>query len=179
MRKSQLIVGSAVLALASGAAVTMGLSSSAERSRAITLQAPPGRGREKPWWESIAITFPTPSAPTTTFTVPADLLFETDSATIDSGGRAELALLAQAQLSDAKSIVVAGATDSRGTRVHNLELSQARADAATTVLVQAGINPLVIRTEAWADTHPAADENGTDPATAQARNRRVELLVTK
>ena len=123
---------------------------------------------------------PAPATPgLVTYVVPADLLFRPDSATVDDTGRAELIDLARTQLHGAVAVVVAGATDGRGTRDHNLALSQARADAATAILVDAGIDPGIIRTQAWADDHPAADEHGPDPATAQARNRRVEITVTK
>ena len=148
-------------------------------SRAVALRTPPGRGLERPWWESITVAEPTPDTSTVTYVVPADLLFNTDSATVDDTGQTQLAHLAHTQLRGALAIVIAGASDSRGTRIHNLALSQARADAAEAILVDAGIDPNIIRTEAWADDHPAADEHGPDPATAQARNRRVEITVTK
>jgi outer membrane protein OmpA-like peptidoglycan-associated protein len=170
-----------VAILAAGFGVTAGLIllAPAGTSRAVVLRSPPGRGLERPWWESITVADPTPNTATVTYVVPADLLFATDSATVDETGQHELVDLARTQLRGASAVVIAGATDSRDTRVHNLALSQARADATTATLVAAGIDPNIIRTEAWADDHPAADEHGPDPATAQARNRRVEITVTK
>lgn len=110
--------------------------------------------------------------------MPADVLFDTNSATIDTAGRDQLIRLADTSLTTAKNIVIAGATDSRGTRATNLQLSGARADAARSILITAGITPSIIHTQEWADDHPVADEHGPDPATARARNRRIEIIVT-
>ena len=186
----------ATLATCCGMAVGQIWTSPTGTSRTVVLLTPPGRGLLKPWWESITIVDrapnrpepivavnPAPGAPAAptpvTYVVPGDLLFGTDSATIDEAGRGDLVNLAHTQLRNAVAIVVSGATDGRGTRTHNVALSQARADAVKAVLVEAGVDPSIIRTEAWADDHPAADELGPDPATAQARNRRVEIAVTR
>lgn len=153
-------------------------------SRAIkptALIAPTGRGMEPPWWEAISRKDPKPRSSESsieTFIVPADVLFDTDSATIDPEGRAKLTEFAHDHLADASAIDIFGATDSTGTLAHNLVLSQLRADVAKAVLIDAGISPRIISTHGWADSHPIADEHGPDPMTARARNRRVELVVT-
>ena len=145
------------------------------------LIAPTGRGLEPPWWDAITPKDPQPrpnEPATETFIVPADLLFDTDSATIGPKGGAKLTQFAQQHLRNATAIHIFGATDGTGTHAHNLALSQWRADAAKTVLIAAGITPNIIATRGWADSHPIADEHGPDPMTARARNRRVEIAVT-
>lgn len=147
----------------------------------IALIAPTGRGLEPPWWEAITRKNPQPrpiDPGTETFIVPADLLFDTDSATIDPEGRAKLIEFAQQHLRNATAIHIFGATDSTGTHAHNFLLSQSRADAARTALIEAGISARIITTHGWADSHPIADEHGPDPMTARAQNRRVEIAIT-
>jgi outer membrane protein OmpA-like peptidoglycan-associated protein len=151
----------------------------ARASRSVALSPPPGRGLDRPWWESITAVASKPVPKVVTFLVPSDVVFATDSATVSETGRSDLAGLARTKLLAADRIVIAGATDGRGTRVHNLRLSRARADAAAAIVIAAGVDPRIIHIEAWADDHPVADEHGPDPATAQARNRRVVIEVTK
>jgi len=158
-------------------AATINLLPGSTPARAAAMAEPPGRGLETPWWERITVIPPVHHG-TTTYVVPADVLFSTNSATIDDAGRDQLIGLAHTTLTPARKVVIAGATDSRGTRTTNLQLSEARANAARSILIKAGIKPRIIETEKWADDHPVADELGPDPATAQARNRRIEIIVT-
>ena len=151
----------------------------AHASPSVAVSPPPGRGFDKPWWESITVTASKSDPKVVTFMVPSDVVFATDSATVSETGRLDLVSLVRTQLLAADGIVVAGATDGRGTRAHNLRLSRARADAAAAIVIAAGIDPRINRIEAWADDHPVADEHGPDPAAAQARNRRVVIEVTK
>ena len=168
----------AVAAASIGGTAGYALRTPNETPRSVVLAPPPGRGLDPPWWESITVQPPPPGTKVVTFVVPSDVLFATDSATVDTPGRLDLMRLVRTQLQHAKTVMVAGATDSRGTRAHNLRLSQARANAAATVLIAAGVDARIVRTEPWADDHPVADEHGPDPATARARNRRVVIEVT-
>lgn len=179
--KKALIVLALVVGALSGA---LPLLSPRPDSGSASTQNPPGRGLEPAWWESIAVgsvgSETTPDQrPRTTYRIPADVLFETDSAVIDQSGRANLLALATGKLAKALAITIAGATDSRGTRKHNMRLSAARAEAAKAVLTAAGIDEAIITTVAWADGHPIADENGPDRSTAQALNRRIEIIFTE
>jgi outer membrane protein OmpA-like peptidoglycan-associated protein len=171
------------LAIASAAAgvafVVTGALAPAQIARPVTLSPPPGRGLDRPWWEAITVTASKSDPKVATFVVPSDMIFATDSATVSDTGRSDLVRLARTQLLAAHSIVIAGATDSRGTRAHNLWLSRARADAAAAIVLAAGVDPGIIHIETWADDHPVADEHGPDPTTAQARNRRVVIEVTR
>jgi outer membrane protein OmpA-like peptidoglycan-associated protein len=69
-------------------------------------------------------------------------------------------------------VEVAGYTDSRGSAATNLRLSQARAEAVRTYLVNRGIPPRQLTSRGFGAARPIAS-NAT--AAGRARNRRVEL----
>ena len=178
-----LITVTVYLAIASAVAgfafMVTGALAPAQVSRSVPSSAIPGRGLDRPWWESITVTASKSDPKVATFVVPSDVVFATDSATVSDAGRSDLVGLARTRLLAADRIVIAGATDSRGTRAHNLWLSRARADATAAIVIATGVDPGIIHIETWADDHPAADEHGPDPTTAQARNRRVVIEVTR
>jgi OOP family OmpA-OmpF porin len=66
-----------------------------------------------------------------------------------------------------------GHTDNTGNPKHNMELSQERADAVKTQLVNMGINASRLTTKGFGDTKPISDNS--DPA-GRANNRRVEFV---
>ena len=74
------------------------------------------------------------------------------------------------------NIVAEGHTDSIGTEAYNLKLSQRRADAVRTYLVDHGISADRIRTEGFGESRPVASN---DTADGRAQNRRVELRVVQ
>lgn len=140
-----------------------------------------GRHLEVAWWEEVSV-----EAEDVTdgpvderwlrVEVPADILFDFDSAALGDGGRASLGrIVIEHHLLDAREVVVAGATDSVGTLDYNLDLSRRRASSAADVLVEAGLDRSIIRIEAWADQHPVPVPSGVDRATADALQRRVEI----
>lgn len=144
-----------------------------------------GRGLEPAWWETASVQPPSaetdPVAPADDekwleVRVPADVLFALDSDTVEENGRRVLGhLVDDVQLSQAREITVAGATDSTGTFEYNLDLSQRRAEAATAELVAHGVDASVITIEAWADTRPVLVEPDLDEETARSLQRRVEI----
>lgn len=71
---------------------------------------------------------------------------------------------------------IAGHTDSDGTDEVNLKLSQQRADAVKTELVNLGINTDRLSTKGYGETTPI---NKNNTAEAKAENRRVEFTITK
>ncbi len=66
-----------------------------------------------------------------------------------------------------------GHTDNSGAAAHNLTLSQQRADAVKSQLVQMGVDPSRLTAKGYGDTKPMAD-NGTPEG--KANNRRVEFV---
>jgi len=68
---------------------------------------------------------------------------------------------------------VEGHTDSDGDETSNLKLSQERAQAVVTRIVDAGIEPSRLTAKGWGESRPAADN--TTPE-GKANNRRVEFI---
>lgn len=103
------------------------------------------------------------------------ILFETDSATLQSGSTAvldELAVIA-ARCPGAR-IEVAGHTDARGDEEMNQFLSQARAESVTKYLIDKGVDAKRLSAVGYGESQPIAD-NIT--AAGLARNRRIEFRV--
>lgn len=71
-------------------------------------------------------------------------------------------------------IEISGHTDSRGSEDLNQRISQARADAVLTALVQRGIAPERLSAQGYGEVEPIAD-NATEEG--RARNRRIEFRV--
>jgi outer membrane protein OmpA-like peptidoglycan-associated protein len=66
----------------------------------------------------------------------SDILFDVDSAILDSAGRVTVSDVASVLLEYPKTaVVVQGHTDSTGSEIHNQELSERRADAVQGLLV--------------------------------------------
>jgi OOP family OmpA-OmpF porin len=66
-----------------------------------------------------------------------------------------------------------GHTDNSGDAVHNLTLSQQRADAVKTQLMNMGIDASRLTTKGFGDTKPISDNSSPE---GKANNRRVEFL---
>ncbi|MEA2685039.1 MAG: hypothetical protein QOE93_234 [Actinomycetota bacterium] len=139
-----------------------------------------GRGAEAP----VAVTIPggSESLPTwdrdegvATLTVPADLLFATDSAAL---GPAAMVVLGQvvdeARARRPAQVLVEGHADGDGDPDHNQTLSEQRAAAVAAWLTTNGLDPSTITTRGWGETRPVAEE--TDEV-AKAENRRVVITL--
>jgi K(+)-stimulated pyrophosphate-energized sodium pump len=72
-------------------------------------------------------------------------------------------------------VQLVGNTDNTGTRESNQKLSEDRADAVKTMLVNQGVRPDRISTQGLGQDHPVAPN---DTEEGRARNRRIELNVT-
>ena len=109
-------------------------------------------------------------------TLPADTLFETGSARIDSRQLETLGRIARALSGLQGQVVVIGHTDGAPTGSlqfpSNWNLSRARAQAALDSLVQQGLQPDRVHAEGRADVEPRV--RGGTPA-EQTKNRRVEI----
>ena len=105
----------------------------------------------------------------------SDLLFNVDSAVLQSGARASLDDAAAVFLEYPKTAIIAqGHTDSTGTEEHNQALSERRAGAVENYLVGRGVEGGRIAAIGYGEGEPVAD-NSTDSGRRQ--NRRVDLLL--
>ena len=108
-------------------------------------------------------------------TMPQDILFATDSAQLTGSLQSDLLAVARSLNSYPNTTVqVIGHTDNTGSAAYNQDLSQRRAQAVTSVLIQGGVNPGRIRTIGRGEDAPIAS-NLT--AEGRAQNRRVEIVI--
>jgi outer membrane protein OmpA-like peptidoglycan-associated protein len=104
-----------------------------------------------------------------------DVLFDTSRAELKSGATRKMDQLAQFLMEHPdRRVQVEGFTDSIGTDSYNEDLSQRRADAVKTALINRGVQPSRIGTEGYGKAYPVA--NNTDSGGRQL-NRRVEVVI--
>jgi outer membrane protein OmpA-like peptidoglycan-associated protein len=72
------------------------------------------------------------------------------------------------------TLIVEGHTDTEGSQVQNLALSQRRADAVRVYLEERGVNGFRLDARGRGDTEPVADNN---TEVGRQQNRRIELLL--
>ena len=107
----------------------------------------------------------------------ADVLFDTDQAQLRSGdgmrGVQKLADILKQY--PQHNVLIEGFTDSTGSNSHNQDLSDRRANAVRTALLDTGIGADRIASRGYGQTFPVASN-----ATAAGRqlNRRVEIIVS-
>ena len=109
-------------------------------------------------------------------TLPQDVLFATDSAALSGGLQTSLRSLA-ASLNQYPNtrINVIGHTDNVGDASYNFDLSQRRASAVASVLMQSGVSPSRINSIGRGEDQPRA--SNLDVGGRQL-NRRVEIIIT-
>lgn len=108
-------------------------------------------------------------------TLSGSVLFASNQATLLPAAQNRLREVANALLSTKeRKIIIEGHTDSRGDDSHNVQLSQARAEAVRSFIVQAGYDPDLIVAQGVGEARPIAN-NGS--AEGRANNRRVELII--
>jgi outer membrane protein OmpA-like peptidoglycan-associated protein len=106
----------------------------------------------------------------------SDVLFDSAWATLRPGAREKLAKVAGIVLAyQGLTLEVEGHTDSIGPADYNQDLSEHRANAVRTFLVEQGIPTRSIVARGYGKTQPVAT-NGTTAGRQQ--NRRVELIVS-
>ena len=78
-------------------------------------------------------------------------------------------------------LLIEGHTDGKGAHAYNVSLSEKRAAAVKTWLVQqAGVDPVRIATAGWGETKPVAPNtlpNGADNPDGRQKNRRVDITL--
>jgi len=109
-------------------------------------------------------------------TLSGNVLFETNKSKLFPQAEVKLNEVAKAltQQDPDSKIVVEGHADSQGDDQHNLELSQARAEAVREYLIARGIAEDRIIAKGYGETRPIADNKSPE---GRANNRRVEIVV--
>jgi outer membrane protein OmpA-like peptidoglycan-associated protein len=106
-----------------------------------------------------------------------DGTFDTDRAIIKPAARRGLDELAKfLHDNPGRRVQIEAFTDTEGSSVYNLELSQDRADAVALAVIDRGVDAARVRAIGWGEKFPVAANQ--DEATRQ-RNRRVEITVSK
>lgn len=104
-----------------------------------------------------------------------DVLFDVDQATLKPGAMQNLyRLVTFLKEHPDRPALVEGHTDSTGAEAYNVSLSQRRADAVVTFLVENGIEPSRLLARGYGPALPVAT-NAT--AEGRQRNRRVEVVI--
>ena len=105
--------------------------------------------------------------------MPGNITFATDSANISPNFYKPLNDLAGSfKQFNQNTIEVVGFTDSTGSRQHNMDLSQRRAQAVSSYLTSQGVDPSRVSARGLGPDQPIAS-NGD--ANGRAQNRRVEV----
>lgn len=108
-------------------------------------------------------------------TMPQDILFATDSATLTGTLRSDLAVLARHLNKYPNSTVqVLGHTDNVGDAGYNLNLSRQRAQAVSSVLISNGVSSGRVASIGRGESQPVATNLTAD---GRAQNRRVEIVI--
>lgn len=109
-------------------------------------------------------------------TLPQDILFAVDSAALTGALQSDLIAVAASVNSYPNTTVnVIGHTDNTGTAAYNLDLSQRRAQAVSSVLLSAGVSPTRVVSIGRGEDQPIASNLD---AAGRAQNRRVEIIIT-
>jgi len=114
----------------------------------------------------------------TVITLNGAVLFRSDDTKLLPIAQEKLVQVADVlkQYGDGYTISVNGHTDSRGSDVHNQQLSQARAESVRNYLVAKGVADDMVKAFGQGETQPIA---GNTTAEGRADNRRVEIVVDK
>lgn len=109
-------------------------------------------------------------------TLPQDILFATDSASLTGALRSDLTTLAASiNAYPGTTINVIGHTDNTGGAAYNQDLSARRAQAVSSVLIGSGVAPSRIRSIGRGEDAPIATNLTPE---GRAQNRRVEITIT-
>lgn len=108
-------------------------------------------------------------------TLPQDILFATDSATLRPDLQRDLRTVGQSLLAYPDTTVqVLGHTDNVGDAAYNFDLSQRRAESVANILISEGVPPFRILSLGRGEGQPIASNLTPE---GRAQNRRVEIVV--
>jgi outer membrane protein OmpA-like peptidoglycan-associated protein len=106
-----------------------------------------------------------------------DVLFEYNKADLKPGAMQNLyQLITFLKENPTRNLLIEGYTDSTGSDSYNLELSQRRAEAVQSFLLQNGIGPERIVARGYGEAYPVASNN---TEAGRQQNRRVEIVILK
>jgi outer membrane protein OmpA-like peptidoglycan-associated protein len=108
-------------------------------------------------------------------TFDSGILFDTNSAAVQSAGRQNLVNLAEILQKYADTdILIEGHTDATGSEEYNLRLSENRARAVATILEGAHVVPTRFTIMGYGEAQPVGDN---DTMAGRQANRRVEIAI--
>ena len=112
----------------------------------------------------------------TVFTMRNEILFDVGKSTLKTGADLSLDRLAAFLRENGnRSLLIEGFTDSTGSEDFNKLLSEQRADAVRSALVERGIDPARISTRGYGESFPVASNTTT---AGKQLNRRVEIVMS-
>jgi len=104
-----------------------------------------------------------------------DVLFDVDQATLKAGSMQKLfRLVTFLRDEPTRGVLVEGHTDSTGSEAYNLSLSERRAQAVRSFLVEGGVEASRVLARGYGKGYPIA---GNDTAGGRQLNRRVEIVI--
>jgi outer membrane protein OmpA-like peptidoglycan-associated protein len=119
----------------------------------------------------------------TVVSLPGDVTFDFDKATIRADAQPTLDRLAQLiAAGGAGAIAIEGHTDAKGEDAYNKRLSEQRAEAVKAYLVGKGVDAARLRSIGLGELRPVApniNADGTDDEAGRQKNRRVEVILPK
>jgi outer membrane protein OmpA-like peptidoglycan-associated protein len=108
-------------------------------------------------------------------TLPQDILFATDSATLRPDLQRDLRTVGQSLLAYPDTTVqVLGHTDNTGDADYNLNLSRQRAQSVASILISEGVPSFRIQSIGRGEDQPLASNLTPE---GRAQNRRVEIVI--
>lgn len=111
-----------------------------------------------------------------TVTLPQDILFATNSTAVSGSAQSDLFALSNSlQRFPNSTVNVIGHTDNVGEAAFNLDLSQRRAQAVSSILINAGVSPSRIRSVGRGEAAPIATNLTPE---GRQQNRRVDVIIT-
>ncbi|HYH55031.1 MAG TPA: OmpA family protein [Anseongella sp.] len=110
-------------------------------------------------------------------TFDSNILFELNSSYLTGAAHEKLQSLTEALNKHPYSAIqIAGHTDNTGTEEYNKWLSERRAESVKTYLESLGVPAARMETAGYGESSPLA---GNDSPEGQAKNRRVEVIISK
>ena len=115
-------------------------------------------------------------APAVVMTKTLHAHFSTDKSIVRPADRAEIVAVSDSMKQNPGSTAtIVGYTDSTASEEYNQALSERRAEAVKSVMVEEGVNPEAIETSDLGEADPVDDN---DTAEGRQENRRIEAVVT-